>query len=193
VAQDKAAQTAQSFWVLISTRLFQAYASQAHGATFCSPDRKTSIQVFVIRFIDDSNSCVNDFTAKHTSVPSLLEKATHDAQLWNSLLYRTGALESSQCVFHISDFAFSTSGSPVLQDQVSSPLVILVKDEQGTAHAFKYLSSRKPWKSLGCYKSPFGSVKMTMEALVQKHGATLNWSLVDIWIESLLIGTSYPS
>jgi hypothetical protein len=88
-------------WVLISSRLFDAHATRAHGANFVSPDGSYHLKVFIIGFVDDSYACVNDFTNPIQSPDLLLERATADAQLWNDLLSSSGgALEIAKCVYH---------------------------------------------------------------------------------------------
>ena len=60
-------------WVLISSRLFDAHAARAYGATFFSPDRSLQLQIFMIGFVDDSNACVNDFVISNLSPEILLQ------------------------------------------------------------------------------------------------------------------------
>ena len=62
-------------WVLISSRLFDAHAARAYGATFFSPDRSLQLQIFMIGFVDDSNACVNDFVNSNQSPEILLQRA----------------------------------------------------------------------------------------------------------------------
>jgi hypothetical protein len=48
-------------WCLISTILFNAYASKAKGATSKSSDGTQVIQIFMIGFVDDTSGSTNDF------------------------------------------------------------------------------------------------------------------------------------
>jgi hypothetical protein len=75
-------------WCFLTSILFDCHASKAHGAVFESPDKKSSIQLFMIGgYVDDSNDQVNIFTADHPPTPeTLITMMQHDAQLWSDLL-----------------------------------------------------------------------------------------------------------
>ncbi|KAG7364866.1 hypothetical protein IV203_038069 [Nitzschia inconspicua] len=83
-----------AIWALMSSRLFDAHAKKAKGATFTSPDGSIKTQIFMVGFVDDSVNCINDFTNPSQDIVTLLHNAQHDTQLWNDLLDSSGgALE----------------------------------------------------------------------------------------------------
>jgi hypothetical protein len=85
-------------WVLMSSRLFDAHTTRAHGANFVSPVGSYHLKVFMIGFVDHSYACVNDFTNPFQSPDLLLQRATADAQLWNDLLSSSGGASESRSV-----------------------------------------------------------------------------------------------
>ena len=85
---------------IISLILCDKHDEQAHGATFETPDKRFSMQVYLVGFVDDANGNVNGFRDDvQPPAQSLLEKMQHDAQLWNDLLWNSGggALELPKC------------------------------------------------------------------------------------------------
>ena len=91
-------------WCFVSSILFDCHASKAHGAVFESPNKKSSIQLFMIEFVSNSNDQVNIFTADHPpTAETLIAMMQHDAQLWRDLLWASGgALELPNA--HITSF-----------------------------------------------------------------------------------------
>ena len=75
-----------AIWCVISSILFTSHESKAHGATYETPDKKHSIKLTMIGFVDDSTGQVNLF---HTNIPptaeALVQLMQHNAQLWNDL------------------------------------------------------------------------------------------------------------
>ena len=161
-------------WVMISSRLFDAYSSEAQGATFVRPDGKYRTKVFIIGFVDDSNSCTNQFENHDQNPTTLIKLATHDAQLWNDLLHRTGgALEVRKCMFHLAHYSFACSGSPVLNYFDTDKTRVEVQESEDCADKVpvKYLSPSTARRTLGCYKSPSGSTQAALSALSKKAEA----------------------
>jgi hypothetical protein len=106
-------------WYFLSSILFE------------SPNKKSSIQLFMIGFVDDSNDQVNIFTADHPPTPeTLITMVRHDAQFWSDLLWASvGALELSQCTYHFLYFDITPTGEQCTQPgQVGPPLTILSGD-----------------------------------------------------------------
>jgi hypothetical protein len=73
-------------WCLISTILFDAYASKAKGATFKSPDGTQVIQIFTIGFVDDTSGSTNDFDSHALQSPdyylNLDQKDTNSGMIY---------------------------------------------------------------------------------------------------------------
>jgi hypothetical protein len=94
-------------WALISSRLFDARAAKAYGATFFSPDRSLQLQILMIGFVDDSNARVNDFVTPDQSPDIHLQRATADAQLWHDLLSCSGgALDITRFAYNLLNISF---------------------------------------------------------------------------------------
>jgi hypothetical protein len=151
-------------WALISSRLFDAQAARAYGATFVSPDRIFHLQIFMIGFVDDSNACVNDFLNPDQSPDVLLERATTDAQLWNDLLCCLGgALEIPKCAYHLAHFGFSAAGGPVLRTLHQSQTAVRIqKRSKITPTSLQCLPPYAAHKTLGRYKSPSDNFKKSL-------------------------------
>ena len=157
-------------WALISSRLFDAHAAKAHGATFVSPDRTYHLQVFMIGFVDDTNASVNDFENPVQSPTTIICKATADAQLWNDLLRCSGgALELSKCVYQLAHYSFAASGAPVLKALPPDFPRITIREQQSTNPV--QLSPLSPFaarKTLGCYKSPSATYTASLKHITTK-------------------------
>jgi hypothetical protein len=89
-------------WCFISSTLFDCHQSQAYGAMFQTPDRTVTVSFSMVGFVDDSTGTVNSFNATTQPSPEeLLNKMTHDAQLWHDLLWCSGGmLELQKCSYH---------------------------------------------------------------------------------------------
>ena len=157
-------------WVLISSRLFDAHASKAQGASFSSPDRTVHTPVHMIGFVDDSNNCVNDFAQSNVPVQEILTQAQHDAQLWNDLLHCSGgALEVRKCMFHFAHFTSTCTGEPVLNHFNPDSMKIQVTEPgpAGETLPIQYLPPTTSRKTLGCWKSPSGTYKQGLAAITK--------------------------
>jgi ribonuclease HI len=170
-------------WALISSKLFDAQAATAFGATFLSPDRSHQLQIFMIGFVDDTNAGVNNFAEADQSPTLLLQRASSDAQLWHDLLCRSGgALEISKCAYHLAYYSFSASGAPVLSSlPPNSNKVCIQEHSKSEPTSLKYLSPFSPRKTLGCYKSPSPNVKASLDYIATiattKSKAVMNSSI----------------
>jgi hypothetical protein len=169
-----------AIWALISSRLFDAHAARAYGATFLSPDRSLQLQIFMIGFVDDSNACVNDFTNQNQSDTILLQRATSDAQQWNDLLCRSGgALEIPKCVYQLAHYGFSKAGAPVLQTLSPEQAKVHIQESsQVNPTPLEYIPPYVARKTLGCYKSPSNHFKSSLQHIAsvakEKSEAVLN-------------------
>jgi hypothetical protein len=157
-------------WCFLSSILFDCHASKAHGAVFESPDKKSSIQLFMIGFVDDSNDQVNIFTADHLPTPrTLITMMQDDAQLWSDLLWASGgALKLPKCTDHFLYSDFTPTGEPCMQPgQVGPPLTILSGDRQ-TATDIQFRSAFTAHKTLGHRKDPSGNQGKQYKLLLNK-------------------------
>ena len=101
-----------AIWCVISSILFTSHLSKVHGATYETPDKKHSIKLTMIGFVDDSTGQVNLF---HKNIPPMAEMLVqlmqHDAQLWNNILWSSGsALEHPKCCYHYLQTIFQFDG-----------------------------------------------------------------------------------
>ena len=161
-------------WCIISSVLFDCHAARAHGATFESPDRQETVQLFMIGFVDDSTSSVNDFLSNAQPQPEMLvARMQHDAQLWNDLLWSSGgALELPKCSYHYLHYDFTNNGSPILRPgRIGPNLVILTGDRTGQ-QVIPPMSAYKAHKTLGHYKSPAGN-EIKQIAILRKQSDLL--------------------
>jgi hypothetical protein len=80
-----------AIWCIISSVLFDCHESQAHGATFESPDCTQRITFYMIGFVNDSTGQANAFLMDtQTHAAHLVARMREDAQLWNNLLWASG-------------------------------------------------------------------------------------------------------
>ena len=70
-----------SLWLFISSTLFKAHSSKAHGMLFQTPDGAVSLHITIIGFVDDSTVVTG--VSPSDPVEELLKRMEHDAQLWN--------------------------------------------------------------------------------------------------------------
>ena len=70
-----------AIWCVISSILFDANESKAHGATFQSPDGTIHARVYMIGFVDDTSGSVNAFDLPTPQPPEFfIQRASDDAQ-----------------------------------------------------------------------------------------------------------------
>jgi hypothetical protein len=133
------------------------------SATFVSPDRPFQLQIFMVGFVDDCDTCVKEFLNPNQSQDVLLERATTDAQPRNDLLCCSGgALEISKCDTTSLPTGFllrgsCTSNSPPAKACGLDPSKIKI-----TPSSLQYLPLYAVRKTLGCYNSPSGNFKKSL-------------------------------
>ena len=143
------------YWLVISSTLFDAYESKAHGALFESPDRTESIQVFMAGFVDDTSNTTNDFAALQVPSPAdLIKLATNDAQLWHDILWSSGgALELPKCSYHHIRYTYNHMAKQSLVEGKIQPQMVLT-DPQGRPFPIKILDNKESHKILGSHQCP---------------------------------------
>ena len=103
-------------WLFISSVLYDCYDTQAHAATYCSPDRQQPTSFGMVGFVDDNTNQANKFGEDELeyTYKEVMAHAMDNAQLWTNLLSSSGgALELPKCSFHLSHWSFTASGAPV--------------------------------------------------------------------------------
>jgi hypothetical protein len=128
----------------------------AHGATYESPDRQAKLTVYVLTFIDDSNTRYNDFgTDPPPPIEDLLQAASQDAQLWHDIIVAINQeLELSKCSYHAIYYDFEPSGKPKLVCNDAPPGDLRITDVNGNQVSINHVSSARPIKYLGLLQSP---------------------------------------
>lgn len=141
-------------WTLVSSALFDIHNDLSHGAEFISPDGSIHIRITIVGFVDDSNCNTNNFAANDQSdLESLLEAATHDAQLWANLLWLSGGLlELPKCSYHVIFYTFRSCGRPQMSYSQHTP--IHVTDQFGEQVRITQYVVSKAHKTLGHLKAP---------------------------------------
>jgi hypothetical protein len=143
-------------WCFISSKLFQAYNTKAHGITFSSPTGDTSLRVSIIGFVDDS-TCITEGLPGGT-LKELLFRMEEDAQLWNDLLWSSGGkLELPKCSYHVIYYDFESSGVPIMRHRHNFSLDL--KDAHNQSIPITPHNIYQPHKTLGHYKAPAGQNK----------------------------------
>lgn len=119
--------------------------------------------------MDDTNTCINDWHPQRPGkLQTVLSKLTHDAQLWNDLLYSSGGkLELTKCSFHTVTFEFDPDGTPRVSP-LPAPSVFIIDPVTGTKIPIRHLSPYTPHKTLGHWKSPVGSLRTQLATITTK-------------------------
>ena len=156
-------------WCFVCSTLFDAFASQAHGATFTSYDNATKVQIYMIGFVDDCTQRVNRFLS-HTqpTAESLITTMQSDAQLWNDLLWASGgALEQAKCSFHLVQTDWNKDGHPFLVGGTAGQNIYI--SDKGNRVPTTQKSNYTSHKTLGCYINPAHNQNQTWKVLQQKN------------------------
>ncbi|MEM7284523.1 MAG: hypothetical protein AAF438_23235, partial [Pseudomonadota bacterium] len=159
-----------AIWCFISNTLFDCFEERAHGATFESPNRRLSIKIYMIGFVDDTTGQVNEFNKNDQSDPTaVITKMQEDAQLWNDLLWSSGgALELTKCSYHVYFYKFTRSSEPVLVcGQVGNPIRVSSGDRT-REYPIPHKSAYTAHKTLGHHKDPSGNQTGQYRALKEK-------------------------
>ena len=161
-------------WCLISSVLFTAHASRAHGAVYESPDKSIRTHIYMIGFVDDSTGQVNSFcddTQPDSNV--LISNMAYDAQLWNDLLWASGgALELSKCTYQVMDYMFTPIGAPILRPgHIGTPIIL----QSGDGSRSEKIPPRTAYcshKTLGHHIDPAGNLRQQQRVLTEKSKDT---------------------
>ena len=70
-----------TYWLFISSTLFDLYDTTAQGAHYQSKDRSVEVKVKAIEFVDDVRTSVNAFGNNRITLQQLMALATRDSQL----------------------------------------------------------------------------------------------------------------
>jgi hypothetical protein len=168
-------------WLFISSTMFDIHASQAHGATFTSPDGTETIKLTMVGFVDDANSSTNNFQAQtQKSLDELCEMKQHDAQVWHDILNAgSQRLEVPKCSFHALYFRHLSNGTPMVEKAALKDRITILDADGNTVPIPAYAANRAH-KTLGHWKCPGDPKQATqLKKLTEKARET-----------SILLGTS---
>ena len=120
-------------------------------------------------YIDD-NGCNANSRPEEEHI--LVDRATHDAQLWSNILWSSGgALEHLICSYHYLKTDFTETGRPFFRGGQFGKKII-IKDASGTPTILKQLSAYTPFKTLGTFQAATHCQHTQFQAL-QKRPPTL--------------------
>ena len=159
-----------TIWCFVCSALFDALESTATGAQFTSPNRKYSIRLHMIGFVDDCSQRVNRFNDHpQPSNEKLVQIMQQEAQLWNDLLWTSGgALEQTKCSYHLIHTEWNAKGLPYLSATTTAPPLIL-KKPNGQETKVTQLSNYQAHRTLGCYIEPAMTMHTQTKVLRSKN------------------------
>ena len=143
-------------WAINASTYFNVYDKHCFGATYTNPSLTKTLNLGMTGFVDDNNSQVTGLPetmshplVKGDSEQKLIERCSHDAQLWNDILWASGgALEVPKCHYVYLKFQFQSTGKPFLTPGQHGPPVQVI-DQEGMCMKIKQLSCDEPYKILG--------------------------------------------
>ena len=142
-----------TYWLFISSTLFDIYDLRAHGSTYKSRDGSAKVQVKAVGFVDDVRTSVNAFENNTITVDQLIALATRDSQLWHDILSASNqALELPKCGYHAIIFEFDPTGHPTMVDDPDCRITL--KDKEGREFDIERWKTSQATKYLGAHKAP---------------------------------------
>lgn len=145
-------------WMLMSATLFDIYDDMAHGSVFQDPSGSRIVNMSITGFVDDTNSCINEWRPQHdVKYNTLYPKLQNDAQMWADLVFASGGkLELSKCSIHHLTFRFEADGTPqVCLDD--TPSISLQDPQTKCSIELRTFNCHTPHKTLGHWKAPAGN------------------------------------
>ena len=116
-------------------------------------------------YVDDAGCNTN---SRPETEQTLVSWATHNAQLWNDILWSSGgALEHSKCSYHYLKTDFTDTGRPFFRGgQFGGPIII--RDATGNTTLLTQLSAYMPSKTLGTYQAATHCQRTQYDVLKKK-------------------------
>ena len=143
-----------TYWLFISSTLFDLYDNQAQGSTCASHDNKIQLILNIIGFLDDVRNTTNMFYHNTSTLSTLAETAQTNAQLWHNLLTTINqALKLSKCGYHAIAYAFKSQGTLYL---ITKPDC---RDAEGAILTIQQWTNNTATKYLGAHKCPANQTK----------------------------------
>ena len=170
-------------WAINASTYFNVYDRHCYGATYTNPSMTKVLHLGMTGFVDDNNSQVTGLpeAMSNPMIPGdsedkLIQRCSHDAQLWNDILWASGgALEVPKCHYVYLKFLFDSTGKPTLKLGKHGPPV-QVNDPDGVLMNIKQLSCDDPYKILGTQQAAVLFQDKQYKVL-QKKATSLNKAL----------------
>ena len=139
-----------TIWMLNCSKYFDIYDLHCYGSKYINMDGTEELKLGMTGFVDDSGNNVN---CQPDDITTLSTKVTHDAQLWNDILWSSGgALEHPKCSYHFLQTIFNDSGVPFFRPgKFDKPISIL--DTHANPTEIPQISAYTPYKTLGTYQA----------------------------------------
>ena len=147
-----------TYWLFISSTLFDIYDQTATGSTYTSYNNDYSIILKAIGIVDNVRNTTNTFYNNTSNLTTLTALAQSNAQLWHDILSTTNqALELSKCGYHSITYAFNHHGRPNI---IAKPKCdIIINDTQGFPLPIQQCPNFMATKYLGVQKCPAHQMK----------------------------------
>ena len=140
-----------TYWLFISSTLFDMYDRSASGSKYASPDNTVSLILRAIGFVDDVRTTTNAFDDNTITLETLTQTAARNAQMWHDILSTTNqALELSKCGYHIIAYDFQPDGTPTLINSPNNQ--IQIQDNHTQPLPIQQWPNTSATKYLGAYK-----------------------------------------
>jgi hypothetical protein len=116
-------------------------------------------------FVDDNSCQANSHPLDRHN---LITNATHNAQLWNDILYSSGGiLEHAKCSYHYICTDFDSNGTPYMRPGCHGE-PIMIRDHQQQLTTLKQLSVYTPYKTLGTIQCPGQAQRGQISTLIRR-------------------------
>ena len=155
------------FWLLNISKYFDIYDSSCFGASYIDMDGDRELKMGMGGYVDDAGCNTN---SRPEDENTLVARATHDAQLWNDILWSSGgALEHSKCSYHYLKTDFTPTGRPFFRGgKFGGPIIIQDASENKTT--LNHISAYMPSKTLGTHQAATHCQRTQFEILKKKAG-----------------------
>ncbi len=153
------------FWLLNCSKYFDIYDKYCFGARYYDMNGERVLTMGMDGYVDDNGLNAN---SKPSEEHKLVERATHDAQLWSDILWSSGgALEHPKCSYHYLRTEFTGTGQPFFRGGKFGAR-ITITDAHGVNTELEQLSAYAPFKTLGTYQAATHGQKTQFEILKKK-------------------------
>ena len=147
------------YWLFISSTLYDLHcAKSTGGAEYVSWDKKHSMKLHLLGFVDDVNNRTSgpfgvDVEGLDAVLKQLIDQASRDSQLWHDILLAANQdLELSKCKYHIIHYDWMPSGEPVIAIEENPPETVKIVGKGGAPVQIQHVPNDVAIKYLGCHK-----------------------------------------